>query len=70
MASDIGAAFRALHEADGAFLIPNPWDLPDRRCHKRPDHRCVSIRYARDRLTDLIQQLAQPTPLLGRLGRV
>ena len=26
MASDIGAAFRALHEADGAFLIPNPWD--------------------------------------------
>ena len=26
MASDIGAAFRAMHEADGVFLIPNPWD--------------------------------------------
>jgi len=26
MTSDIGAAFRALHEADGTFLIPNPWD--------------------------------------------
>ncbi len=26
MASDIGATFRALHEAEGTFLIPNPWD--------------------------------------------
>lgn len=26
MASDIGAVFRALHEADDVFLIPNPWD--------------------------------------------
>jgi 2-methylisocitrate lyase-like PEP mutase family enzyme len=23
----IGAAFRALHEQDGAFVIPNPWDV-------------------------------------------
>lgn len=22
-----GAAFRALHERDGAFVIPNPWDV-------------------------------------------
>lgn len=26
MATDIGAVFRALHEAEGVFLIPNPWD--------------------------------------------
>lgn len=25
--SDIGAAFRRLHEADGIFVIPNPWDI-------------------------------------------
>src|SRR5262245_40395291 len=24
---DRGAAFRALHERDGAFIIPNPWDV-------------------------------------------
>lgn len=24
--SDIGAAFRALHQETGAFIIPNPWD--------------------------------------------
>lgn len=24
---DIGRAFRALHEAEGAFVIPNPWDV-------------------------------------------
>jgi 2-methylisocitrate lyase-like PEP mutase family enzyme len=24
---DKGAAFRALHEQDGAFIIPNPWDV-------------------------------------------
>ncbi len=22
-----GSAFRALHERDGAFIIPNPWDV-------------------------------------------
>ena len=27
MTTDIGATFRALHEADGVFLIPNPWDV-------------------------------------------
>ena len=26
MTTDIGATFRGLHEADGVFLIPNPWD--------------------------------------------
>lgn len=26
-ASDIGAAFRALHHRDKAFVIPNPWDV-------------------------------------------
>jgi 2-methylisocitrate lyase-like PEP mutase family enzyme len=25
--SDKGAVFRALHERDGAFIIPNPWDI-------------------------------------------
>ena len=24
---DKGADFRALHEQDGAFIIPNPWDV-------------------------------------------
>jgi len=24
--ADKGQAFRALHERDGAFIIPNPWD--------------------------------------------
>lgn len=24
---DVGAAFRALHERPGAFVIPNPWDV-------------------------------------------
>ncbi len=34
-----GAAFRALHERDGAFVIPNPWDIgtaPDPRRCPRP----------------------------------
>lgn len=26
MTMNIGATFRTLHEADGVFLIPNPWD--------------------------------------------
>ena len=25
--SEKGRVFRALHEADGAFIIPNPWDV-------------------------------------------
>ncbi|MCT7376105.1 isocitrate lyase/PEP mutase family protein [Chelativorans salis] len=25
--ADIGSTFRALHEAEGAFIIPNPWDI-------------------------------------------
>src|SRR5580704_1728944 len=25
--SDKGQAFRSLHERDGAFIIPNPWDI-------------------------------------------
>ena len=25
-AQDPARAFRALHEADGCFVIPNPWD--------------------------------------------
>jgi len=25
--ADLAAAFRALHERDGAFIIPNPWDI-------------------------------------------
>lgn len=25
--ADIGSTFRALHEAEGAFIIPNPWDV-------------------------------------------
>jgi len=25
--TDMGSAFRALHEADGIFIIPNPWDI-------------------------------------------
>ena len=25
--SEKGRAFRALHERDGAFIIPNPWDI-------------------------------------------
>ena len=24
---DIGAAFRAMHHGDKAFVIPNPWDV-------------------------------------------
>ena len=27
MTTDIGATFRAMHEVDGVFLIPNPWDV-------------------------------------------
>lgn len=27
MSDDIGAAFRALHHGDKAFVIPNPWDV-------------------------------------------
>ena len=26
-----GAAFRALHEEEGAFIIPNPWDIGSAR---------------------------------------
>jgi 2-methylisocitrate lyase-like PEP mutase family enzyme len=29
--SDKAARFRALHEGPGAFLIPNPWDIPSAR---------------------------------------
>lgn len=25
--TDMGSAFRALHEAEGVFIIPNPWDI-------------------------------------------
>jgi len=25
--TDIGSAFRALHDAEGVFIIPNPWDI-------------------------------------------
>lgn len=25
--ADIGSTFRALHKAEGAFIIPNPWDI-------------------------------------------
>jgi 2-methylisocitrate lyase-like PEP mutase family enzyme len=25
--SEKGSIFRALHERDGAFILPNPWDL-------------------------------------------
>jgi 2-methylisocitrate lyase-like PEP mutase family enzyme len=28
---DKGAAFRALHQRDGAFIIPNPWDVGSAR---------------------------------------
>lgn len=30
-----GQAFRALHEADGAFVIPNPWDIGSARILER-----------------------------------
>jgi 2-methylisocitrate lyase-like PEP mutase family enzyme len=26
-----GQAFRALHQRDGAFIIPNPWDIGSAR---------------------------------------
>ena len=29
--SESGAAFRALHDAEGAFVIPNPWDVGSAR---------------------------------------
>ncbi len=29
--TDKGAAFRALHERPGAFIIPNPWDIGSAR---------------------------------------
>lgn len=29
--ADKGASFRALHERDGAFIIPNPWDVGSAR---------------------------------------
>ena len=29
--ADKGARFRALHERDGAFIIPNPWDAGSAR---------------------------------------
>jgi 2-methylisocitrate lyase-like PEP mutase family enzyme len=29
--NDKGAAFRALHEEEGAFIIPNPWDIGSAR---------------------------------------
>ena len=25
--TEMGGAFRALHERTGAFIIPNPWDV-------------------------------------------
>jgi len=31
MHRDTGAAFRALHERPGAFVIPNPWDVGSAR---------------------------------------
>ena len=31
MMTDKGAAFRALHERPGAFIIPNPWDIGSAR---------------------------------------
>ena len=31
MTSDIGTTFRALHQADDIFLIPNPWDAGSAR---------------------------------------
>jgi 2-methylisocitrate lyase-like PEP mutase family enzyme len=32
---DKGAAFRALHQRDGAFIIPNPWDVGSARIMAR-----------------------------------
>ncbi len=29
--AELGAAFRALHEREGAFIIPNPWDVGSAR---------------------------------------
>ena len=28
---DKASAFRALHQRDGAFIIPNPWDIGSAR---------------------------------------
>ena len=35
---DRGKAFRALHEAKGAFVIPNPWDIGTAKLLAAGDH--------------------------------
>lgn len=40
--ADKGTAFRALHERDGAFIIPNPWDVGSARLLTRLGFEAVA----------------------------
>lgn len=39
---DIGARFRALHGAAGAFMIPNPWDIGSARILESAGFTCLA----------------------------
>ena len=40
--ADKGAAFRALHEREGAFIIPNPWDVGSARMLEGMDFEALA----------------------------
>ncbi len=35
--------FRALHERDGAFIIPNPWDLGNATCSSSSTETALTV---------------------------
>lgn len=75
--SEKGRAFRALHERDRAFLIPNPWDVGTARLLARLDFEALattSMGYAfsagqrdntvdRDRMIRHVSEIASATDL-------
>lgn len=75
--SEKGRAFRALHERDRAFLIPNPWDVGTARLLARLDFEALattSMGYAfsagqrdntvdRDRMMRHVSEIASATDL-------
>ena len=48
---DKARAFRALHEAPGCFVIPNPWDRGSARMLARLGYRALATTSAMSRTT-------------------
>ncbi len=77
MANDIGATFRALHEADEIFLIPNPWDAGSAKMLHGMGFKALATtsagfaaaiakkdgRTSRDEALENCRQIARATPL-------